>query len=263
MAATPPHHPQSTLQESTSAQQDQAAEQQQDATTEEKHVREICLYLENEVAFEGQEETTISNPKNDPQLESFRVHTENDTSKKEKDKEEIMTEECNKLASQTFTDQLQVFLPTSEEGDEFCATALEEQLGARENSHCDLERNQEISQDETSQDVCMVDVKEITKEAVAGLPAKKKRRMGMCGLTEKERSHFLQTQKCENGKNGLERVERQMCNKKADLLSQEEIISSLSLPSSPPHIQAASVAEPREAEIKLQSSHCKEVDRSG
>ncbi|XP_042285413.1 uncharacterized protein LOC121909082 [Thunnus maccoyii] len=224
-AASPLQRPQSLLQESmTSSQQDQAAEQQQDASTEEKH---------------------------DSQLESFRVHTENDTSKKGKDKEEITAEECNKLASQTCTDKLQVFLPTSEEADESCGTALEEQLGATENSHCDLERNQE-----TSQDVRMVDVKEITKEEIAGLPVKKKPRMGMCGLTERERSHFPQTQKLENGQNRLERVERQMCHNKAELSAQEEIISS------PPPIPAASVAELREAEIKLQSSHCEGIDRA-
>ncbi|XP_044202037.1 uncharacterized protein LOC122978974 isoform X3 [Thunnus albacares] len=220
-AASPLQRPQSLLQESmTSSQQHQAAEQQQDASTEERH---------------------------DSQLESFSVHTENDTSKKGKDKEEITAEECNKSASQTCTDKLQVFLPTSEDADESCGTALEEQPGATENSHCDLERNQE----ETSQDVRMVDVKETTKEEVARLPVKKKPRMGMCGLTERELSHFPQTPMLENGQNRLERVERQMCHNKAELSAQEEIISS------PPPIPAASVAE-----IKLQSSHGEGIDRA-
>ncbi|CAK6973452.1 uncharacterized protein LOC121909082 [Scomber scombrus] len=253
---------QSSLQESmTSAQQDQAAEQQQDATTVEKHVQG-SFYLENEVvkAFEGQEETTVTNPKNDSQLESFTVHTENDTIKRGKDKEEIMAEECNQSASPVCTDQLQVFLPTSEEGDESCVKAKEEQLGERENSHCDLERNPKTSQDETSQeessqDLCMVDVKEITKEAVVAFPVRKKRRMGMCGLTEKERGYFLWTQKRENGQEIVGRVETQICNNKADLSAQEEIIPS------PPPIPEASVAEQKEAEIKLQSSPCKGVDR--
>ncbi|KAM7418750.1 hypothetical protein PAMA_016057 [Pampus argenteus] len=253
-AAAPLQRPQSPVQETTMTSAQQAAEQQQDITAVEKHVKE------NEVV-KAQEET-VASPKNDSQLESFRLHTEKNTSKNGKDEEEIMPEECNKSPSQMCTDQLQVSLPTSEESDESCVTALEEQLGARETSHSDLERNRETSQDESSQDVCMVDVKEITKVAVARLPVKKKRRMGMCGLTEKERSHFLQTQKRENVQNGLERVERQMCNNKDDLSTQEEIISSLSLPSSPPPILAASVAEPREAEIRLQSSHCERADRA-
>ncbi|KAM7393856.1 hypothetical protein PAMP_020693 [Pampus punctatissimus] len=258
-AATPLQRPQSSVQEPTMTSAQQAAEQQHDITAE--HVKRTSFYIENEVvkAFEGQK---VTSPKNDSQLESFRLHTDKNTSKNGKDEEEIMPEECNKSASQMCTDQLQVFLSTSEEGDESCVTALEEQLGAREISHSDLKRNQETSQDESSQDVCMVDVKEITKVAVARLPVKKKRRMGMCGLTEKERSHFLQTQKREKVQNGLERVERQMYNNKDDLSAQEEIISSLSLPSSPPTIAAASVTEPRETEIILQSSHCERVDRA-
>lgn len=50
----------------------------------------------------------------------------------------------------------------------------------------------------------------LSNEPAAGMPSKR-RRMGMCGLTEKERSHFLQTQMCENGKeqrdSGEKRVE--------------------------------------------------------
>lgn len=254
----------SPVQESvTSAQQDQAAEQQQDATTEEKHVQGTSFYSENEVvkAIKEQEETTVTNPKNDSQLASLTVHTEDDTIKNGKDEKEKIAEECNQSASPACTDQRQVLLPAPEQGDISCVTAMGELVVERENSHCDLERNPETSQEETSQeeasqDVCMVDVKEITMADLA-MPVRKKRRMGMCGLTEKERGYILQTQKRENGQERLRRVERQMSNSKADLSAEEEIISA------PPPIPTASVTEPREVEIKSQSSPCGELDRSG
>ncbi|XP_051241096.1 uncharacterized protein LOC127354861 isoform X2 [Dicentrarchus labrax] len=248
---------QSPLEESTgiSTQQHQAEEQscitKQDPVTEEKHAEAANVNLRNVV--EEQEETTVTRPNNDSQLEGFRVHTDNVANQRGKDKEEITAEEGNRSPLRTCTDQLQVLLPTSEEADGSCATALEEQLGAKENSQCDLERNQETS------NVNMADIKEVTKEAAVGLPAKKKRRMGMCGLTEKERSHFLQTQKRENGLNGPERVEL-ICNNTAGLVPQEEI-SSPSLSSSL-SIPASSVTEQEEELLKLQSSHCGGNDRA-
>lgn len=234
--------------------QHQAAEQscltKLDPASEEKRTEATNVMVK---AFEGQEETTVTNP--DKQLEGCRVDHDNDAKKSGKDKEEITAED--RPPSQTCTDQLQVFLPNSEEVDGSCAATLEEQLGAKENSQCNLERNQETSQEELS-NVYMADIKEIRKEAAAGLPAKKKRRMGMCGLTEKERSHFLQTQKRENGQKGPERVEKQICNNTADFEAQEEMISTPPLPSSPssPPIPVGSVTEQNEAEITLQSSQC-------
>ncbi|XP_044047289.1 uncharacterized protein LOC122873949 isoform X2 [Siniperca chuatsi] len=256
---------QSPLQESTmiSTQQHQAAEQscltKQGPAIEEKHAEARNVYLKNETvkAFEGQEETTDTNPNNDSQLEGFRASTDNDACK---NNEEITAEECNRPSSQTCTNQLPVILPTSEEGDGSCATALDEQLHEKENSQCNLKRNQETSQEEPS-NVNMADVKEITKEAAAVLPAKKKRRMGMCGLTEKERSHFLQTQKHENGQNGPERVEKQICNNTDDLVAQEEIRFSSPIPSSL-SIPVGSVTEQNKAEIKLLSSHYGGDDRA-
>lgn len=85
--------------------------------------------------------------------------------------------------------------------------------------------------------------------------------MGMCGLTEKERSHFLQTRKRENGQNGPEIVEKQICNNAADFEAQEEVISSPPFPSSPP-TPVGSVTEQNKAEIKLQRSQCGGDDRS-
>ncbi|KAI3352889.1 hypothetical protein L3Q82_019463, partial [Scortum barcoo] len=134
---------------------------------------------------------------------------------------------------------------------------LEEQLGLKENYHSHLERNQETSQEKLS-NVCMADMKEIRKEVAEGLPAKKKRRMGMCGLTEKERTYFLQTHKRQNGP---ERAEKQICNNAADFEAQEEMISSPPLPSSAP-IPVGSVTEQNEAEIQLQSSQCEGDDRA-
>uniref|UniRef100_G3Q5G2 Uncharacterized protein n=1 Tax=Gasterosteus aculeatus TaxID=69293 RepID=G3Q5G2_GASAC len=80
----------------------------------------------------------------------------------------MTAEEFNTSPSQTCTDQLQVFSPASEEGDD---AALGDQLSGEENS-CHFEKKQEVSK------VYMTDVKEHAKEAAAGLPAKKKRRMG-------------------------------------------------------------------------------------
>ncbi|XP_034388049.1 uncharacterized protein LOC117730437 [Cyclopterus lumpus] len=200
------------------------------------------------------EETTVTNPSNDSQLKGLKVHADNDANKSGKDKEEMTAEECNASPSQTCTDQLQV-LQISQEGDD---AALEDQPGAEENSECNSEKNQDVSQEEPS-NVDMTDVKETTKERAAGIPAKKKRRMGMCGLMERERSHFLQTQKRENGQNGPERVGKQICNNTADLVAQEEIISSLSSSLSVP---VGNVTEQEKAEMKLQSSHCGGEDRT-
>ncbi|XP_075946581.1 uncharacterized protein LOC142948437 [Anarhichas minor] len=206
-------------------------------------------------AFDEQEETKVTDPSNDSQLKGFKVHADNDANKSGKDKEEMTAEEYDASPSQPCTDQLQVCLQISEEGD---AAAPEDQPGAEENPECHFEKNQEVSQEEPS-DVYMTDVKETAQGAAAGLPAKKKRRMGMCGLTERERSHFLQTKKRENGQNGPERVGKQICNNAADLVAQEEIVSSLSSSLSVP---VGNVTEQEKAEMKLQSSHSGGEDRA-
>lgn len=245
--------PQSPLQELTmiSVVQGQGMEQssliKQDASIETK-VEGTGVYLENE-AFKGEEETIVNNPHNHSELESLRLHTEDNTTKNGKDKEEKEADECN--LSQTCTDQHKFFLPTSEEADGSCAAALDE-LDTSEN----IERGQETSQDEHS-NVCIGKVKEVIKKAVEGFPAKKKRRMGTCGLTEMERCHFLQTNKRGNGQNGTEGIERQINNDK------DHVISLLSLPFSPLHIPVASIAEPREGETQVQASVFEPTDRSG
>lgn len=246
--------PQAPLQESTviTAQHHQSCVTKQEPAIDEKDAEAT-----NEVtvkAVEVQEETV---PDYEHQLEGFRVSSDNDVNKSGEDMEET-AEECNRSPSLTCTDQLQLFLPTCEKEDGSCATASEEQPAAKENSQGNLERDQETSH-EANSDVFGIDVKVITKEAAAGLPAKKKRRMGMCGLTEKERTHFLQTQKRENGQNGAERVEKQICEDAVDLVTQEEMISSPPLPSSLP-IPGGSVTE--QTGIKPQSSHSGGDDRS-
>ncbi|XP_076584012.1 uncharacterized protein LOC143319185 [Chaetodon auriga] len=235
---------QAPLQESAviSAQQPQAAEQscptKQDTTTEEEHGGATNVSVKNVTV------ATVTSPNNDCKIEVFRV-TDNESKHSGKGKEEITTEDCNRSPSQACNDQLQ--------GDGFGATALEEQLGTKENSLCNLERNQEPSHEERSS-VYTTDVKDFRQEAAAGLPAKKKRRMGMCGLTEKERSHFLQTQRRENGQKGPKRADKQICNNTADLVAEEQITSSPLLP--------FLLSEKEKAEMTFQSSHCGGDDRA-
>ncbi|KAL6110434.1 uncharacterized protein ACO6RY_19512 [Pungitius sinensis] len=205
-------------------------------------------------ALEEGEETAATN--NDSlKLKGFKGHGDNNANKVEKDKEEMTAKEFNTSPSRTCTDQLLVFSSISEEGDD---AALEDQLGAEENSACHFEKKQEVSQ-EVPSNVCMSDVKENAKEAAAGFPAKKKRRMGMCGLTERERSHFLQTKKQENGQNVPDKDGEQIFNNTADIAAEEEIVSSIS---SPLAVQEGNVAEQEKAEMNLQSSQCGGEDRA-
>lgn len=198
------------------------------------------------------QEQDANNPKNDSQLEDLQVLSENFTNKSGTNEEEMDLDECNRSLYDTRTDQLKVFLPITKEHVQSCPVAL----NGKENS--DVESNQHIGPEEPT-NVCLGDV---TKGSVAGLPAKKKRRMGMCGLTEKERSHFLMTQKRENGQNREGKVEKPICENTAEPVTVEENTSSLPLPSSPPSIPAdGQNGEPREEEIKLQPSHCKGDER--
>lgn len=201
-------------------------------------------------ASEGQEinsTTTINSDAVGPQ--GFIMNPENDTNKD--GKEEINPQDASRSPPQTYTDQV----ITSEESDQTCATTLKEQLDAKKNSQRHLQRNDKTSQEEPS-NVCMAEDGEVTKESTVGLPARKKRRMGMCGLTEKERCHFLQTQKRENGQIGAERIEKQFHNNTADLVAQEQIISPDPVWSSPLSIPEEGVTEQGKAEINLQSKHC-------
>ncbi|XP_034453003.1 uncharacterized protein LOC117768780 isoform X1 [Hippoglossus hippoglossus] len=252
-----PQLPQCLLQECAmiTHQQDQAAEQpcltKQDESKEDNLAGKpnTCLKDVTVKAFEGQQESAVTTAS---ELEGCGVHSNYDTSKSEM--EEESPQNSIRPPSPTGSDQPQVFSPTSEEGDGSCAATLEKQLDSKETSQSDLEKNHETSQEDTCT-MCMADVKEITKEAAVGLRAKKKRRMGMCGLTEKERSHFLQTQKRENEQGGVEEVERKICSNAADPVAQDRIISSLLVPSSLLSIPVDSIAEQNPAET-LKSSRC-------
>ncbi|KAG7223792.1 hypothetical protein INR49_026475 [Caranx melampygus] len=244
-------------------QQDQA--ERPDDPEEVRHAGETKVHLTDMTnkTFEGQEETAaVTSSSHDAKLEEFRVQTDNDT--KNSRMEEITLQERIGSLSGTCTNQLRVFLPTSEEGDGFCALTLEKEQGAKDNSQCNLERNHETSQEnQSNQTLCMADVKENTKEAEAGLPAKKKRRMGMCGLTETERSNFLQTQRRENGQSRVERVEKQIYSgNTADLVAQEEMMSSHLCPSSPQSIPVEWITEQSEAEAKIHLSLCAVENRA-
>lgn len=234
MDTEPPQHHQSHIQDSNMTSAHQAAEQsclaEHDPATEENHAEAI---------------------------EGFIVHADDNASLSGKVKEEIKIRECNGSPSQTCTDQLQVLLPLPEENGS-SSKALEEQQGVEENSQCHLENGHETRHVECS-NTSMTVVKEVTKEAEGQLPAKKKRRMGMCGLTGKERSYFLQTQKGENGQNRWERAEKQETT--ADLKAQEEIIPSPPLSSSM-SFPAGIVSEQKETEAQLQSSHSEGDDGS-
>ncbi|KAF3687337.1 hypothetical protein EXN66_Car003009 [Channa argus] len=208
-------------------QQDQAAElsylTKQDFSTEKKHAEE------NVKAAEQQEPTTVIHPKNYFQLQRCAINPENYTNKT--GNEEITPQDINSPPCQTHTDQYQLL--TSDIGRGSFEADMEEQLGANPNSHCNLERNAKTSQEEST--TFMDDVREVTKDLAAGPPTEKKRRMGMSGLTEKERSPFLQTQKREIGQDEAEIAKLEIC----------------------------SVTEQSEAEMKLQSSHCEADNRTG
>lgn len=241
MVSTPLQCPQSPVQECAN-QQDRGLEQSC-ATEEEKDAG----YNTNVELTEHD----VTNHPNNSQLEDFQVLTENDTNKSGVNEEETGSDECQR--HQMRSDQVQVASPITKEGDQSCATAL----NAKENS--DVERNQQTGPEEPV-NVCTEDVNELIKEATAGLPAKKKRRMGMCGLTEKERCHFLLAQKHENGQNRKDKVEKHICDSTAEPAAVGN--NSSPSPSSPPSIAAdRQNVELSEEALKLQSSHCEGDER--
>lgn len=187
---------------------------------------------------EAHHKAPIANPNNDSHLKGFVVSEDNNAKKAVKDNEETMTVEHAGSTSQTFTDQLQIFLPNSEEAGGPCANALDD------SNHRECSNSP------------MADVLQMTKdpELISG---KKKRRMGMCSLNWKERSHFLNTKKSENEQSRKEEVD-QKCNT-TDHMAQEEITASPLISLS---IPAGSVKEQNEAEVQPQSSHCEGNDRS-
>lgn len=170
--------------------------------------------------------------------------------------ERVLVAENNGSQPQAFTDPLQVLqVPFSEDVSGSPAIAFKEQLGTEANSQYDMEKNQE-----ESSSVSTADVSGVTKETEVLFPVKKKRRMGMRGLTGKARGHFLQAQMCENGQNQLWRVKTWGCRNTADLMAKEGFISPSPEPSSP-FIQTGSASEQREPERQPQLSDCEGISR--
>ncbi|XP_051801678.1 uncharacterized protein si:ch211-286b5.2 isoform X2 [Acanthochromis polyacanthus] len=193
--ASPPL--QCTLQECAmiTHQQDEGVKQSDllkpDDSIKEKHagvIHEAASVHLTDVAVTGQEETNVTKPKNDSELE---VDTDNDANNSGKNKEENASEDRNKSPYQTRCGQL--LLSVTEEGDGFGVAALEKNPGAKEGSN--VEENQETNHSKPST-VCMNDGKELTKEAAVVLSAKKKRRME-CITEQSETELQLQSSHCE------------------------------------------------------------------
>ncbi|XP_061685001.1 uncharacterized protein LOC133505694 isoform X2 [Syngnathoides biaculeatus] len=196
----------------------------------------------NKTVKEQQEATVICRI-SDPYLERS---VDRDVSKS-KGEEKLQRD---RALSQTCTHQDQVFSVTSGEACQPHPTALEDHQRANNDLQCDLVRNPKLNQGTPSHES-----KEHKTEAVTEEPIKKRKRMGMCGLTEKERSRFLQMSKTVNGQTGREKVEEQMSKNKAD------VESSVLPPSLLPSPVAVS-SRPSEEEV-LRSSKDKPLDRPG
>ncbi|KAM4750406.1 uncharacterized protein FYW61_002355 [Anableps anableps] len=175
------------------------------------------------------EETTVYDPNHCFELETCGEQAPDCTNGKE-----TRSEACCRSPRQP-----QMFVPASEGDSEPCQAVLEKQAVEEEGSN--LKRNQDSNNDDPS--FCMSGV----KESAAGLPAKKKRRMGMCGLTEKERSHFLLVRQHGSAQNGAGSAEKPKSDKTSEPLAVEEDVSPTHLQSTPPHI-SADVIEEREEE---------------
>lgn len=240
------------------SQQDRAVEQfcyaKQNGSIADTQAAVTDVDITKEVAT-AQEEATIRNLSNDFQLENCGLHADDDVRKNDEDKGEMVSDECNKSPGQTYIDQFQV-LPLFKEDNESYKGVMEKQVGGEDTS--DLEKNQSTSQD-TPSTMYVSDL----KESPVGLPAKKKRRMGSCALTEKERSSFLQIQNHENGHNGMTRIEKQLYNETPDSVGLEVNVCSPNLPSSLLLTSAGHITEETEREQKVRSSHCGEDGRSG
>ncbi|XP_077426751.1 uncharacterized protein LOC144055034 [Vanacampus margaritifer] len=197
-------------------------------------------------AVKKQQEATVTHPISHPQLEICPIR---DDSKSRKDKEDKMTKKCEQTLTRACTDQHKGFPLTSEEADQSCSASLEDQQRTKNDFQCELVRNQKASQGGPINE-SMGYSKDDKAEAVAGEPAKKRKRLGMCGLTEKEQSHFLQISKNVNSR---QKVEEQLSTNEVD------IKSSLLTPSLLP-TPVANIAEPREEKV-LHSSHDSAADR--
>ncbi|XP_074544710.1 uncharacterized protein LOC141804263 [Halichoeres trimaculatus] len=249
--------PQSPEQESGGVlTQQHQAEGEPCPTRQDPVIEEITTDTANVRAkeFEEEEKKKVTDTNRNFHQVGFTVHTDNENEVDQSEKDE----EKNRNLSQTCIDQLCVVSRIPEESKISAENASEEQAGANGDSSSNLEKSQETSLEDTSSQ-CATDVKTAAKEETVEVPARKKRRMGMCGLTEKERSHFLQTQKRENGQKEPERAERLIENA-ADPVVQKDTTASPKPPSL--SISTSCVSGENKEAIKPQSRDCEEDDRA-
>ncbi|XP_047222474.1 uncharacterized protein si:ch211-286b5.2 [Girardinichthys multiradiatus] len=172
----------------------------------------------SDMANKEREETMVDDPNRRFEIKTCGVQANDCT-------DETASEQCSRLPSQP-----QTFVSNSEDDSESSCAALEKQ--AVEKEHSNLKRNQD-----TNEEVPSFHMRDV-KEWAVGLPAKKKRRMGMCGLTEKERSHFLQAQQGENAQIRAGSPGTQTCGKTSERVASADDVSSAHLQSTPPPISA-------------------------
>ncbi|XP_054896876.1 uncharacterized protein si:ch211-286b5.2 [Poeciliopsis prolifica] len=160
-----------------------------------------------DVANNGKEETTVCEPSHRFELDTCCEQT-NDCTNGNK----TGSGECSTSPRQPNCD------------------VLEKQVIGEERSN--LKRSQDTNDNKPSCGTADV------RESAAGLPAKKKRRMGMCGLTEKERSHFLQAQQQESVEDGAGSAGKAICDETAVPSASEDDVPPNHLPVTSPHVSA-------------------------
>ncbi|XP_007570266.1 uncharacterized protein LOC103150533 isoform X1 [Poecilia formosa] len=197
-----------------------------------------------DIANDGKEGTTVCDPSHCFELDTGCKQTNDSTNGNETG--------CSRSPGQP-----QMFVPAAEDDRKPSCAVLEKQL-----ERFNLKRSQDTNDDKPSCGTADV------KESAAGLPAKKKRRMGMCGLMEKERSHFLQAQQREGVENGAGSAGKAVCDETAEPLGSENDVSPNHLQSTPPHA-SADIREEREEEPQPDDHqaetevHCSVTDMDG
>ncbi|XP_061889442.1 uncharacterized protein LOC133639823 [Entelurus aequoreus] len=179
-------------------------------------------------ASEAQQHNTV----NSSQLES-----DNEKNNGEHGKKKQMKEECDQTLSLTCTDQHQIL--TSEETS---GSAVEDRQTTKNRLQGDSETKQAAPS-------IVSDSKREQTETSAGETAKKKRRMGMCGLKEKEQSPFLQIK---NGHSGQEQAEGPKCVFTAD--TEPSFLLASSTPANIPQTKEEEVqasSDRPEAEVRI------------
>ncbi|XP_061736600.1 uncharacterized protein LOC133538810 [Nerophis ophidion] len=150
------------------------------------------------------EQSSVSEASEAPQhntVNSSQLESDNEKNNSRHGKKEQMKEECDQTLSLTCTDQQQIL--TSEETS---GSAVEDQQTTKNRLQGDSETKQAAPS-------IVSDSRREQTETSAEETAKKKRRMGMCGLKEKEQNLFLQIK---NGHSGQQQAEEPKCVSTAD-----------------------------------------------